>query len=298
MAIFHSMRISKKLGRGLVVGASVATLLVLITVFCILNVTTANEKQTRSLIVDSSASKGILALEVLAFDFHQGFSKVKMQALIPNSAGIIVDTGVQAFTFTNDSIMPTMFVTFPLDDAGFPFLYPFDNYSKPLINLASTIFLQVRDSATKAPIPLTIVAKGHLDSWSVHFENTTDENVTNAIFAVSFVRNRIAKLFAFFIFTIMWLLCLAAITVAFYVFIGDKKVEPPIIAVTASLLFALPAIRNVQPGAPVVGCTLDVAGFFFNMGFVALSFLILVYNYLMKTREERLKAKGKDVFDK
>ncbi|KAI8926398.1 hypothetical protein BC831DRAFT_229063 [Entophlyctis helioformis] len=36
-------------------------------------------------------------------------------------------------------------------------------------------------------------------------------------------------------------------------------------AVATALLFALPALRNSQPGAPPIGCTADVAGFFWNM---------------------------------
>ncbi|KAJ3318455.1 hypothetical protein HDV06_000485 [Boothiomyces sp. JEL0866] len=280
------MQLSKKVKRSIYIGLFVLIILVLVPMFSILNIITAEEKQGRIATADSNSSNGILSLEVLSFDFHQGFAKAKLTAVVQSTGGIIVDTGVQTTTFTNDSLLPTMFVTFPLDDAGFPFLYPFDNYT-------CTVSLQVRDTVTKVPIPLTISAKGHLDSWSVHIDTFADSSVTMGVFSITFIRNRIAKMFAFFIFTIMWLLSIAALTVAFYVLMGTKKVEPPIIAVTASLLFALPAIRNIQPGAPVIGCTLDVAGFFFNMVFVSISFLLLVYNYIMKTREERLAAKKK-----
>ena len=69
----------------------------------------------------------------------------------------------------------------------------------------------------------------------------------------------------------MWILSLTDITLAATLWFRDRKVEPPTIGFSAGLLFALPAVRNVQPGAPVIGCTMDVAGFFWAMFLVAVA---------------------------
>lgn len=57
---------------------------------------------------------------------------------------------------------------------------------------------------------------------------------------------------------------MCAFALACSVWIRHRKVEPPTIAVNAALLFALPALRNTQPGVPPVGALIDVCGFFWN----------------------------------
>jgi hypothetical protein len=47
----------------------------------------------------------------------------------------------------------------------------------------------------------------------------------------------------------------------------ERKVEPPTIGVIASFLFAFPAMRGTQYGAPPIGCVADTTGFFWNMVF-------------------------------
>jgi hypothetical protein len=45
------------------------------------------------------------------------------------------------------------------------------------------------------------------------------------------------------------------------------------------MLFALPAVRNTQPGSPPIGITMDVVGFFWNLGLVTVAALVLLYRY-------------------
>lgn len=67
----------------------------------------------------------------------------------------------------------------------------------------------------------------------------------------------------------MWTLSLTVLTLAATLWFRDRKVEAGTIAVASGLLFALPAIRNVQSGAPPLGCTADVSSFFWCMPLVA-----------------------------
>ena len=60
---------------------------------------------------------------------------------------------------------------------------------------------------------------------------------------------------------IMWTLSLTILTLATTLWFRDRKVEPGTIGVASGLLFALPAIRNTQAGAPPLGCTADVSRF-------------------------------------
>ena len=69
----------------------------------------------------------------------------------------------------------------------------------------------------------------------------------------------------------MWVLSLTITTLASTLWFRDRKVEPGTIGIATGLLFALPAIRNTQSGAPIIGCTSDTSGFFWNMALTALS---------------------------
>ena len=86
---------------------------------------------------------------------------------------------------------------------------------------------------------------------------------------------------------IMWALSLIALTLTVTLWFRDRKVEPPTISITTALLFALPAVRNTQPGAPVIGCTADVAGFFWNMALLSISAFLLMLNYIVKYQREK-----------
>lgn len=37
----------------------------------------------------------------------------------------------------------------------------------------------------------------------------------------------------------------------------------------------------MQPGVPTIGCTVDAVGFFWNMALIAISVLLLMWNYVV-----------------
>jgi hypothetical protein len=57
----------------------------------------------------------------------------------------------------------------------------------------------------------------------------------------------------------MWCLGLGIFVAAMSVWFREKKVELPVIAISTALLFALPNIRNSQPGIPLTGTKSDIS---------------------------------------
>lgn len=86
--------------------------------------------------------------------------------------------------------------------------------------------------------------------------------------------------FSLFIASLMWLLSFSLFWLAFTLCIRRRKVEPPTLGVGTSMIFALPAIRNVQPGSPPIGCTADFLGFFWALLLVSAGAMILLLNYI------------------
>ncbi len=67
---------------------------------------------------------------------------------------------------------------------------------------------------------------------------------------------------------------------------------PPLPA--ATLLFALPAVRAVQPGVPDVGAVIDVVGFFWNMALLALTSCWLLAAIYVRGRARRRQQQGQE----
>lgn len=88
------------------------------------------------------------------------------------------------------------------------------------------------------------------------------------------------RFFSLFIASLMWLLSFSLFWLAFTLCIRRRKVEPPTLGVGTSMIFALPAIRNVQPGSPPIGCTADYLGFFWALLLVTAGAMILLLNYI------------------
>lgn len=88
------------------------------------------------------------------------------------------------------------------------------------------------------------------------------------------------RLFSIFVVVLMWLLSLAAAAIGLQVVVRDREVAPPLMGSMISLLFALPALRNIQPMVPPIGTLADVIGLFFNMALIALTAIVLMIKWV------------------
>jgi hypothetical protein len=122
----------------------------------------------------------------------------------------------------------------------------------------------------------------NIEGWQMM---TTLRDVSDDAFQIIMVeftiyRGPTQRFFSLFIASVMWLLSFSLFWLAFTLCIRKRKVEPPTLGVGTSMLFALPAIRNVQPGSPPIGCTADYLGFFWALLLVAAGAMILLLNYI------------------
>ncbi|KAJ3096334.1 hypothetical protein HDU96_000794 [Phlyctochytrium bullatum] len=86
--------------------------------------------------------------------------------------------------------------------------------------------------------------------------------------------------FSALIMAIMWALSLLAFFVAITMWTMERTVEPPMLGMTIAIVFALPNIRNVQPGNPPMGCNSDMISFIWAMILASSSAGILILNYI------------------
>jgi hypothetical protein len=65
------------------------------------------------------------------------------------------------------------------------------------------------------------------------------------------------------------------------------KVDLVPLSISISLIFGLPALRNVQPGVPPVGAFGDYLSFIWAEIIVGLSAIIIIWTWLLRSREHR-----------
>ncbi|KAI8902589.1 hypothetical protein BC833DRAFT_572586 [Globomyces pollinis-pini] len=157
--------------------------------------------------------------------------------------------------------------------------YPFDRFE-------SVFTLTASSNSSNVPIAFAIV--GTIQSIRIVAEIVNDVIGTASIVNVDLLgfRSFTVQFFSIFILVCMWILSFTVFILSVTLWFRDRKVEPPTIAITTSLLFALPAVRNTQPGIPSIGCTVDLAGFFWNMFLVMVSSVLLMTNYILKYQRD------------
>ncbi|KAJ3312536.1 hypothetical protein HDV04_002853 [Boothiomyces sp. JEL0838] len=161
--------------------------------------------------------------------------------------------------------------------------YPFDTYS-------TTISQMVKEIKSQQSIPFTYSFSGTIDLWRSDIEVGTTAVANERVFMISLRRTTITIIFSLFLYMIMWVLSGAAFIVTMTIWTRGRKVEPPTIAAVGAILFALPTIRNAQPGAPPVGCNADILAFFPCMLLVTCSVFMGLINYIVvyKANKEKL----------
>eukprot|EP00667_Euglena_gracilis_P010614 EG_transcript_10800 len=161
--------------------------------------------------------------------------------------------------------------------------YPFDSYDTSFLINA---YLQYNNSLY--PMQTCVSVGDNLALFdsnakaeggvSVEEQSDTVTGWSTVVLATStYTRTGITKFFSVFIVILMWALSAMVFALALdMVFIRPREPAPPAVGIVIATLFALPAVRNVQPDAPTIGARVDVVGFFWNMVLVGLAAVLLL----------------------
>jgi uncharacterized membrane protein (DUF373 family) len=138
-------------------------------------------------------------------------------------------------------------------------------------------------------VPIAFEYATFLQGWDLNADILSPDLATYLEAETFFRRSRTTKFFSIFINILMWLLSLLLLAMVVGIWFRNRSVEPPTLAFNAALLFAVPAIRQVQPGIPTIGCIADAAGFFWCMAIVSFCLLALMTNYIVKYQADQPK---------
>ncbi|KAJ1983332.1 hypothetical protein H4R34_001355, partial [Dimargaris verticillata] len=157
---------------------------------------------------------------------------------------------------------------------GYPRMYPFDDYETALDIMLTDSSLSSNDtddgSDVDDTIPLRLQFYGTIQSLNLHPKLTTYAEAPNVVLmGLAITRSRISLVFSIFIMIVMWAMALTVTVLSFQILVNRRQVGDPLITVGATMLFALPALRNSQPGIPTLGCASDILSFFWCLFMIA-----------------------------
>ncbi|KAJ3307900.1 hypothetical protein HDV04_002373 [Boothiomyces sp. JEL0838] len=218
----------------------------------------------------------------------QAFTPANLQLTLVTSAvstvnySIVINGKSNDFKDAKDALQQVT-STIPILDAH-TVTYPFDTYD-------TVISVMVKDFKTQEPIPFGFDFYGSIDLWrsTIDVQEFTAEDgpTVERLFAISLQRTTITIVFSIFLYCTMWVLSGAAFLVTLSIWTRGRKVEPPTIAAVGAILFALPNIRNAQPGAPPIGCNADVLAFFPCMFLVTAAVAMGLINYVFVYKADK-----------
>jgi hypothetical protein len=102
---------------------------------------------------------------------------------------------------------------------------------------------------------------------------------------VTISRSVITKSFSIFLMIAMWLIGLVVFTITMVVVWQPRPIEFGMFTLIAGMLFALPAVRNLQPSVPPLGGLTDFLSFFWAESLVAISMPILFFTWLTRYKK-------------
>ena len=135
--------------------------------------------------------------------------------------------------------------------------YPFDAYKSYFEIMANL----EKEQLHKVPVSLTFL--GMLQS--VQFIPTvrlSNEDLYKIAIEIFTRRSPTTIGFSLFIVLIMWCLSISIGIIAIQVIRQYRVSDEHVLTLGITTLFALPALRETQPGIPAIGCAADVLGFY------------------------------------
>ena len=162
--------------------------------------------------------------------------------------------------------------------------YPYDKFHSEMNIYVTT---QEKDSAgnmATIPVPMVKETDFYSSIQGYRILDVKEKNQEDGYSEIEFNIQRTAsvKMFSRFMMILMWFMTLAVVLVIASIIIRKRKIEYSMFAFLSAMLFALPALRNVQPFIPTIGCLSDYVSFFWAEAIVAAGLIVMVFTWLKR----------------
>lgn len=175
-------------------------------------------------------------------------------------------------------------VTLPLSGRSIT-RYPFDRYRSAVL-----MRLEQPGSTDPEPVPFTVDVSSQLGDFDVLLDDFDDGRSRAApAVGVGFEMSRATTttVYAVGIMLLMWGLALAGVAILWGVTIWGIEVPFWSVGYLVGVLFALAPLRASLPGSPPPGTLLDFVAFYWSIGLVGLTLIMVMAVWLQRARPSR-----------
>jgi hypothetical protein len=132
--------------------------------------------------------------------------------------------------------------------------YPFDHYGATL----SIAGYDGTDPDSAQPVPLHVVVWDRLANWDIEMVPAEKPLMPAGIdLKIDVRRPDQIRFFAVTLYTAMGLMGCMGISIGVLLSLGVRRMDTTLAAVLSAMVFALPSMRNILPGAPPLGVRAD-----------------------------------------
>jgi hypothetical protein len=193
------------------------------------------------------------------------------------------NSGKNEQNFSKGKRMNPFEVTVDMYD-GFLMEYPYDKHSAELSIMVAT---PEKDSAGHVQLVNVPMVKetnflSSIQGYKVASVNEVDAGQGYTDLEIKLERTSSVKMFSQFIMLTFWFIAISVILVVVSIVVRKRKIEYSMFAFLSAMLFALPALRNVQPFVPTIGTLSDYSSFFWAEGIVAAGLIVMVFTWLKR----------------
>lgn len=244
-------------------------------------------------------------IQPTAFDSQTNTAETQMifqlgdwQSNLVDGKGVLVEN----VRFTIDGSSGTQEVRFPagtrlaakditLTTQGASWEYPFDVHQTDFDIEAETYVKQTDGSlATTQKLTLGVIvnedaqADGGVTGWDTSIAAGTYVDYTN--FQITYSRGFSTKVFSMMLLVLAVLLASSTAVVAFLVAAEQRRAEIGLMAWTASLLFALPALRSFMPNSPPIGAQIDMYVYLWVMAAAIVAAITMIVAWVRQSKHQ------------
>jgi hypothetical protein len=213
-----------------------------------------------TLYLDVTAIDPVRHSMALRLDVAHGASTRGLQYFgkLDRDVELEVSDGESVQTFRLRPSVPLSSLLFDAGLQGELGKYPFDSFSTN-VTLNAT---ELSANNTRRGIPLRVTVWEGVPAWYLSIENIRPAATTPELtLAFGVQRPRASVYFSCVIYGLMVLIALCSLVIGSLTFVGKRRIEVTLIGALAAMVFALPILRNVLPGAPPLGVIADVLVF-------------------------------------
>lgn len=170
--------------------------------------------------------------------------------------------------------------------------YPFDHHAGD-VWLSADTYTKGSDGGLVSTGTVTVAMQGTggVNGWdTVLTVGPTIFGLATAV--LDFNRAFSTQVFALLILVLAVTLSAFALIIGILTVTRRRHVEGPLLGWTASLLFALPLLRNYMPNSPPVGAAIDIFVYLWAIIAAALASLLVIVGWITQRRDELLAAQG------